>query len=547
MSIANKKTARTVSLAVLIMAIVAAVLYESGLFTAHKLQDGEYNIIVCSTTDVHGAYFGEDYDGAGTSSSMARFSSYISFLRSNGLDPVLIDAGDALQGDIASYYYNYVDTVSEHIFASIGKYIGYDAMIVGNHDIEAGHPVYDRMKYSYPCPFLAANAVHSQGDAEGEPYFTPYTVMVKGGVKIAVLGMTNANIKNWLSEEAWKGIDFVRISDIVQKWIDKIREKENPDVLILAMHCGAGSGKEPDIEHEGLYVASVVKGVDLVILGHDHTPRAEYVSNPHGDVFVMNAGNKVQNVAQAVISIEVKDSNVISRKVSGLLIGMDSYEADPAFNETFSPALDTVRRFACAPVGSISAPMDFEGITEGPTEVMGLIHRTQLRYSGAQISITAPLATNGTVPAGEVCFKDLSKIYRFENKLYVVEMTGEQIKGFLELAYYNNINRIGPAYNFDQADGIIYEVSLSAPKGEKVNIISMCDGTPFRPDSTYTVAMNSYRASGGGYLLRDGAGINPEDLKVVRKFKDIRSMVGDYIRECGVYDPKVPDNWKFVR
>ena len=284
-----------------------------------KLKDGQYNIIICSTTDVHGAYFSENYDGGQNPSSMSCVSSYLSFLRSNGLDPVLIGAGDALQGNIASYYYNYVDTVSEHVYASIAKYLGYDAMIVGNHDIEAGHQVYDRMKKSYGCPFLAANAVHSAGPEKGKPYFTPYTVLNKDGLKIAILGMTNANIKNWLSEEAWSGIDFLMISDIVQKWVDDIKEKEEPDVIILAMHCGAGDGEGPDIEHEGLYVASTVKGVDLVILGHDHTPRAEFVHNPEGDVFVMNAGTKARNVAQAVISLEVNDSKVVSRNVSGLV------------------------------------------------------------------------------------------------------------------------------------------------------------------------------------------------------------------------------------
>ncbi len=74
----------------------------------------------------------------------------------------------------------------------------------------------------------------------------------------------------------------------------------------------------------------------------------------------------------------------------------------------------------------------------------------------------------------------------------------------------------------------------------------MSDGTPFDESKTYTVAMTSYRASGGGDLLKLGAGINPNDLEIVRKYDDIRNILKDYIEKRKVIDPVVPDNWKFI-
>ena len=71
---------------------------------------------------------------------------------------VLLDAGDCLQGDNASFYYNFIDTTSTHLYARMVDYIGYDAVIVGNHDIETGHRVYDKVMSDMKTPFLVRSS-----------------------------------------------------------------------------------------------------------------------------------------------------------------------------------------------------------------------------------------------------------------------------------------------------------------------------------------------------------------------------------------------------
>lgn len=85
------------------------------------------------------------------------------------------------------------------------NYLKYDAAAVGNHDIEAGHPVYDRIKKEFRFPWLSANLIDSQ---TGKPYFTPYVIVERQGIKIAILGMTTPNIPQWLPEHLCKGIEF---------------------------------------------------------------------------------------------------------------------------------------------------------------------------------------------------------------------------------------------------------------------------------------------------------------------------------------------------
>ena len=508
------------------------------------IPDGEYRVTICATTDVHGAYFDSSYvDNRANRTSLANVSTYLKELRASGVDPVLIDVGDNLQGDNAAYYFNYVATDIPHIMPRITAYLDYDAVIVGNHDIETGHDVYDRITRELKVPYLAANTCP---DSESDPYFLPYCVIDRGGVKVAVIGMTNANIKSWLSESYWSGMDFQLIHDIAQPLIDKVISKERPHLVVLAVHSGTGIDL-PDRENEALYLASTLEHVDLVLNGHDHRPLAKEVENPAGSVVLLDEGTKAQYVGQADFILRVKNGKRIERSVDYKLVPMEQYPADSAYVAEFKEDFLAVKAFSSRPIGMLSDNIFLADALDGPSSYINLVQTVQLGASGADISFAAPLSSSGVVPKGVIEFQDLVSIYRYENKLYVVGLTGQQIKDYLEYSYDQWVNRTGATYNWDSADGIRYEVSKSAPKGERVRILSMNDGTPFDLEKTYRVAMTSYRASGGGDLLSLGAGVDPDSLVVYDKMKDIRSLMGDYIASQQEIVPTPSTNWKFVK
>lgn len=545
----NKST-RKPRTALLIIAACFVVGFGIGLLLGKrhsKLKDGEHIITVCATTDVHGAYFDAAYtEGEYNESSLSRVSTYLRKLRSEGKDPILIDAGDALQGDNAAYYYNYVNTKDEHVFASIAKYLKYDALVVGNHDIEAGPDVYNRMLRTFPKTYLAGNALSTEGDNRGKGYFPGCTVVKRDGLKIAIIGMTNANIKNWLSEDKWKGLLFENLDAMAQFLVNNVQQIYKPDLIILAVHSGIGT-EMPAIENEALFTALDTKGINLVICGHDHKADIKVAQNGDGlNVPVIDAGTKAANVAVAEIKVNVVKHKITSISTTPQIVSMADYEPDPKYDKHFAKQYREVYEFANKAVGTLDGDIDFEEGPKGPSAYINLVQTVQMKASGADISFAAPLTIKGKVSKGGIAFKDLAKIYRFENQLYVAKMTGKQIKDYLEFSYDNWVNERGPAFNFDSADGIIYEVSRSAAMGSRVNIISMCDGTPFDPEKTYSVAMTSYRASGGGYLLRDGAGIDPEKLEITAKMDDIRQLIGDYIQEQGSVTPSLPTNWKWI-
>ena len=526
-----------------------------------SLADGEYRVTVCSTTDVHGAYFDSAYvDNLAAKTSLANVSSYLKEIRGEGVQPVLIDVGDNLQGDNAAYYFNYVATDVPHVYPRIAAYLGYDAIVVGNHDIETGHDVYDRVASELTMPYLAANAAFDRdengradmdenpdGKTVSDSYFVPYCVVDRGGVKVAIVGMTNGNIKSWLADDIWRGMDFQVISEMVQPVIDRMIEKEKPQLVVLAVHSGTGA-EQPNRENEAQYLAATLRGVDIVLNGHDHRPLARDVENVNGgSVVLIDAGTKAVVVGQADFTLTVKNGKVVSKSVDYKLVPMEKYPVDPDYVAAFKEDFNAVKAFAQRPIGQLSENIFLADALDGPSTYINLVQTVQLASSGADISFAAPLTSSGVVPKGVIEFQDLVSIYKFENQLYVVEMTGKQIKDYLEYSYKNWVNKSGPSYNWDSADGIRYEVSRKAPDGERVKILSMNDGTPFDLDKTYKVAMTSYRASGGGDLVREGAGIDPASLVVVRKMKDIRSLIGDYIAAQKEIVPTVAPNWKFVK
>ncbi len=541
------------------------------------LKDGEYTLTVLSTNDVHGTWFDSTYVDSRTRPSLMAVKYYVDSVRTaDGAENVLLlDAGDCLQGDNAPYYFNYVDTETPHLFPRLVKYMGYDAVAVGNHDIETGHPVYDRVAADLKkngVDFLAANAIRND---DGKPYFKPYKIVKKAGLKVAVLGYTNANMKAWLTEELWSGMHFVSIVDVIQADVDRIKAKEHPDVMVVVMHSGTGEGDGSMLESEGLDAFRIVKGVDFVLTSHDHRPHLE--SNDAGAF--LNSGSHSRNVAEGKLHLTVKGHQIVSRTYETGLIPVKAEKADAEMKEHFRPDYEAVKAFTLREVGVLNADLWTRDAYRGMCDYMNLIHTLSLGCEPAEISFGAPLTFNGHVSSGIIKYNDLFTIYPFENQLFVVKMTGDEIRRYLEHSYDKWINTVAKAddrllkiearddartqqqrwsfvnrsYNFDSAAGVNYTVDVTKPFGERVNIASMADGSAFDPQREYNVAMTSYRASGGGNLMKE-TGIDTDhiDDRVVARYPEIRNILYDYLMENGSIDPEVIGNpaiigaWKFV-
>lgn len=563
--------------------VFAALLLALTINSPAMAQQRTVKLRVIETSDVHGSFFPYDFINrkpkAGT---LARVSSYVNDLRKTYKDNViLLENGDILQGQPTCYYYNYVNTQARNVASDVVNFMKYDAQAFGNHDVETGHPVYDKWIKELNCPVLGANIIDTK---TGEPYVKPYIILNREGVKVAVLGLLTPAIPNWLTENLWSGLHFENMVTSARKWMKHILENEKPDVVIGVFHSGKDGGiVTPEYEEDAsLRVAKDVPGFDLVLFGHDHTRCNETVTNVEGKpVICLDPAYNALSVADAEITLTLnkkkvngkKQYVVTDKKVVGNLADVTKCPIDEEFMKAFEPQIAEINQYVGKQIGTFKNTIHSRESFFGSCAFNDFILNLQLEMTKADISFNAPLQFNSTINAGPVYVSDMFNLYKYENQLYVMRLTGEEIRKHLEMSYDLWVNtmkspddhlllldtqtkgdqqRLGfknLSFNFDSAAGIDYEVDVTKPDGEKVKILRMSNGQPFDEKKWYNVAVNSYRGNGGGELLTRGAGIPKDSLDsriIYRSKRDQRYYLMEAIEKMGTIEAKANNNWKFV-
>ena len=321
----------------------------------------DFTLHIIETTDVHGQFFQYDLvNQKNSTGSLSQVFSYVEMLRNqDSTNVILLDNGDILQGNPVVYYGNFIAKDSIHPLAKMLNWMKYDAQTIGNHDIEAGHGVYDSYQNQLDFPLLAANAINAK---TGECYFKPYTIIERQGVKIAILGLITPAIPNWLPESLWAGMYFEDMVVSAQKWMKIIQEKEQPDLVIGLFHAGldatyGGANVDAPLnENACLLVAENVPGFDIVFSGHDHREAVFNIKNiDSADVLIMNAGAYASNLALADINfVWNKELNQYQKFFFGSIIPMDSIEPSEEFVNTFSPWFDSTQLYVSQSITELS-------------------------------------------------------------------------------------------------------------------------------------------------------------------------------------------------
>lgn len=555
------------------------------MLTACQSRPEQADLVLLYTTDVHGACLHYDIrQNRPATTSLANVCTYVNEQRAEHPDAVMLfDTGDFLQGQPSMYYYNFVDTTSTHVATAVYNYMKYDAVGVGNHDIEPGEQVYlKRLPKQFEMPWICANALDSE---TGEPAFQPYCVIERQGVKIAILGMITPNIGAWLPKQLWQHVEFQDMVECAEKWVPIIQQKEHPDLLVGLFHSGydyTADGNDLDTyknENGGVPAAIKVPGFDIVLCGHDHQNALQQVVNVAGDtVHILDAHTQASRVGRADIHLTLdKQTRRYHKQITTDLVEMKGVEPDSAFCAKFQYAVDEVNEYVDKPIGQLSATLYGEPGLYGPSEFIDFIHDVQLWATGADISLAAVLTPHDSVPAGAITMRQLFTLYKYENLLFSVRMTGEEVQKYLEFGFNRQFGTMQsdkdhlmafltdekgevtfdnfgprfttPTFNFTCAAGIRYTVDVRKPAGQRLTILSMSDGTAFDPKKEYIVAINSYQASGGGDFVPVGLGWDDNELAkrlVSTTQKDVRRYVADYIAEKQTIVPRLRGDWEVI-
>ena len=513
---------------------------------------------ILATSDLHGKFNPWDYalNEESKSGSMAQVASAVKELRTD--NTILVDAGDTIQDNSADLFFD----EEIHPMSLAMNEIGYDVWVTGNHEYNFGGDVLKKVISQQKAKVLTGNVK----DPEGKPLADSYTIIEKGGAKIGIIGMVTPNITRWDSAnlEGWTVTDPV---EETRKIIDEI--KDQTDVLIAVMHMGMNN--EYEVKNSGAEdLANACPELDLIVASHEH--RLIEGEEVNGVLVVMNK-NSAATMAKVDLTLEKQEDGSweVAERTSESL-DMSAYEPDKELMEKLAPYDERAKEDAAVVIGKLEggslAPEN--EIAEIPTAqiqdtaLIDLINEVQMYYTGADVSAAALFNMNANLKEGEIRKCDTALVYKYANTLYKLEMTGAQLKKYMEwtASYYNtwkpgdltiSFNPEIRAYQYDMFAGVNYDINVANEPGSRIENLTWPDGKPVKDEDVCTIAVNNYRAS--SHLLSPGEVFDEgEELPKLLEIDvrgdvgGVRELIGLYINEVkgGVITPVVDNNWKIV-
>ncbi|MFB7027364.1 MULTISPECIES: bifunctional metallophosphatase/5'-nucleotidase [unclassified Streptomyces] len=559
----------------------------------HRPKPAErYSFTVMGTTDLHGNVFNWDYftdkefdDKAHNDVGLAKISTLVERVRKEKgrRNTLLIDAGDTIQGTQLSYYYAKVDPITArrgpvHPMAQAMNAIGYDAAALGNHEFNYGIPVLRKFEEQCDFPLLGANAL----DAKTlRPAFAPYSMHrlrtpCGRGVKVAVLGLTNPGIAIWDKANVGGKMVFPGLEEQAAKWVPKLRSM-GADVVVVSAHSGSSGTSSygdqlPYVENAAGLVAEQVPGIDAILVGHAHTEIPEYrVKNKEtGEEVVLSEPLKWgQRLTLFDFGLVWERGRWTVEKVGAQVLNSNTVEEDRKIVRLLSDEHRKVVAYVNQVIGTSVSAMTTADAPWKDEPIIDLINVVQAEtvraalaggaYAGLPVlSQASCFSRTARIPAGQVTIKDAAGLYPFENTLEARLLTGAQLKDYLEFSarYYVRTpagaavdtakltNADGtPDYNYDAVSGLTYEIDIAKEVGSRIVNLAF-GGRPLDPAAKFVLAVNNYRASGGGAFPHVASA-----QQVWANSDEIRNTIIQWVRAKGTVDPGqfASVDWRLTR
>src|SRR5881296_3375268 len=496
------------------------------------------HVVIVATTDVHGRVLGWDYvRDAAAPGGLSRAAMALETLRSRYPgDLVLVDAGDLLQGNPFATFFGRYDKRQPQPIVDALNALQFDVVTPGNHDFDFGVAFLRRAATEATYRYVSANVV----DDSGKALFASTVVLPRGAVKIGITGFTTPGVLLWDRAQLAvpPGVRVRRIAESAPAALAAL-DRAGVDLKVVLIHSGFGTSSYDTTgvgpENDAAALASINPKPDVVIVGHTHREIRDTVIN---GVHFVQPKNWVQSLAVVHVSL-AKDSARAGRyRVTGVraqLIPLANVAESPRFTQRANAAHQAARLWAGTPIGSASGGFDARYARVQDTPLLDFINEVQRRHAGTQLSAAAAFDVQPGLPEGDVHQRDVVGIYPYENTLRAVKISGQQLREYLEHSarYFNTyepgrpiINDSVAGYNYDVVSGVVYNVDLSRPAGQRIRGLAY-GGKIVQPTDSFTMAVNSYRqAGGGGYSMLANARV------VYDKGEDIRELLVDEVRRA---------------
>ena len=515
------------------------------------------HITIIGTTDLHGNILPIDYyTNQPDARGLAKAATIIKRARRENPNLLLLDSGDTIQGTPLEYYHNKKNNQPPDPMMLVMNTLHYDAMAVGNHEYNFGLQVLEKARSEAQFPWLSANT-YNRGTSQ--THYQPYIVKEIAGVRIGVLGLTTPGIPNWDNAQNYEGLEFHEPVSEAKKWVPVLRQKEKVDVVVIAMHMGLEEDLNTGLinpgqvanENEAIAVAKQVPGVDIILMGHTHRDVSSLVVN---GVLLTQADYWGKHVTRVDVYFDKNDRGGWQLAAeSAHTIAMDaSVEPDAETTKLAEPYDRETENWLGRVIGESAAELTASEARFRDTAILDLIQRVQLEAGHADVSMVASFNPQARIPKGPITVREIAGLYVYENTLVVLEVTGRQLKDALEhSAKYFRAYEPGkpasdlvdekiPAYNFDIAEGVNYDLDISKPLGQRIQNLNF-KGQPIKPEQKLRLATNNYRVNGGGgYTMYKDAPV------VYRSSELIRDLIIDWVERHKTIPTEPDNNWRIV-
>ena len=561
----------------------------------HPKPNPTYSFSVLGTTDVHGNCLNWDYfldkeydDSVHNDVGLAKISTLVTQLREeigHGRS-LLIDAGDMIQGTQLSYYFARVEPINvghhkapKHPMALAMNHIGYDAAALGNHEFNYGIPLLRAFEKQCDFPLLAANAVDSK---TSKPAFTPYIIKRirvphQPDIKVGILGLTNPGIAIWDKANVSGQMAFPGVAEQAAIYVPKVRSA-GADIVMVTAHTGIDEATSygdqlPWPEDAAGEMATNVPGIDAVLVGHTHVEVDQRLitNTATGKTVVLSEPLKWgMRISRFDFEVELVHGSWEVTSVTSKVLNSNTVAEDPEVVALLAKEHAAVVTYVNQIIGTSTTDLSIARAPFQNVPIVDLIGKVQVDTVKAALAGTsyaalpvlaqaAPFNRTADIPAGQVRLRDAAGLYIYENTLAAVVLTGAQIQDYLEFSahYYNtlavgapineatltNANNL-PDYNYDEVYGVSYDIDVSKPVGSRILNLSF-GGAAIDPAQQFVLAINNYRASGGGNFPHVATA-----TQIWTSSDEIRNTMIAWVKAKGEINPAdfaASPGWRLVR
>lgn len=488
------------------------------------------NLTIYFTSDVHGYFSPTNYATGGTGKT--GLANCMNAFSRDG-NTLIIDGGDILQGSPLTYYLYSQKSGGECVPARLLNLGGYSFVTLGNHDFNYGKLEIERYLAELDATCLCANISGIAGVEKTA------VITLENGLRVGLTGVTTQFVTQWEKPENLEGIGVTDAFDAAADALELLRA-ENVDLTLCIYHGGfendvkTGAVLSATGENEGYRMCTEL-GFDILLSGHQHMSAQGLCI---GGTYTCQPPDKARQYLRVDASVDTAGDGTRHITAQSTLCEPSDTPL-PAAAECLAPIESETANWLDTPVGHLDialTPDEPLTMAANGSYIANFFNQVQLEAGGAMLS-AASLDASVKGFDRDVTVRDIVSSYVFPNTLKILRVSARELRCALERSaeYFaldengalcvsdSFLRPIAQHFNYDYVAGITVTVDVRRDIGDRV-VSMIYEGRELSGGESFTIALNSYRASGAG-----GYGVYGECECVSEVQTEIAELIIDYI------------------